>query len=335
MFRRRDLFTAAVVAALFAGPIGQVTEAAAQSSIAIQVNSTMKPGGSEEAAIKKFREVLEDEAPGRFEVVRFMSGQLGGENAVLELLNIGETQMSLTGGNWRSQYAPEYDPISIPFLFPTGEAVDAYLATDSGQELVRLAEERGGIVHLGAQMRAPRHMTTNKPVEEPADLDGFRLRLPSIPVWIDIWSALGAQPVVVPAPEIYLAMQTGQVDGHENSLVSPYSRKLYEVQSHLVMTGHVHFPWHWVASKTWWDTLSEDDQDLIQRAVDIARAEGNRVEAEKDSFYLEELKKRGMEVIRPDRGQFQTAAQPAIEEATAALAEGVLDDVDTAISASE
>jgi len=319
----------------FEAVVGAALPVAAQETITIQVNSTMAPGGSEEAAIAEFREILEAEAPGRFDVVPFMSGQLGGENAVLELLNIGETQMSLTGGNWRTQYASEYDPISIPFLFPSGEAVERYMQTPSGETLTRLAEARGGIVHLGAQMRAPRHMTGNRAIETPTDLDGFRLRLPSIPVWIDVWSEMGAQPVVVPAPEIYLAMQTGQVDGHENSLISPFSRKLYEVQSHLIMTGHVHFPWHWVASKAWWDGLSAEDQDLIQSAVDRARAEGNRVEAERDSFYLEELKAEGMTVIEPDVAAFQATAQPAIAAATEALAEGVVADVEQAIAGAQ
>lgn len=307
--------------------------ALASKKIQIQVNTTMKPGGSEEAGIKKFAEALEQLAPGRFDVVPFMSGQLGGENAVLELLNIGETQMSLTAGNWRTQYAPKYDPISIPFLFPNGKSVEAYMQTKSGQMLAKKGREQGGLVHYGTQMRAPRHMTSNKAINSPADLEGFRLRLPGIPVWVDVWSSLGAQTVVVPAPEIYLAMQTGQVDGHENSLSSPYSRKLHEVQSHLIMTGHVHFPWHWVASKTWLDGLSKDDQKTIKTAVNIARQEGNRVETEKDSFYLSELKKRGMKVIEPDVSTFKAAAKPAVDKAMSALADGVIDDVNKAIAA--
>lgn len=307
--------------------------ALAQSKITIQVNTTMKPGGSEEAGIMRFKSALEELAPGRFEVVPFLSGQLGGENAVLELLNIGETQISLTGGNWRAQYAADYDPISIPFLFPNGASVEAYMASNSGKALQQRGVDRGGIVEMGAQMRAPRHMTSNKAITTPDDLDGFRLRLPSIPVWVDVWSELGAQTVVVPATEIYLAMQTGQVDGHENSLVSPFSRKLYEVQSHLIMTGHVHFPWHWVASNSWFSGLSDEDQAAVRAAVEIARTEGTAVEAEKDVFYLEELQKLGMTVVEPDVAAFKAKAQPAIDNAMSSLADGVIEDVQAAIAA--
>ena len=327
--RRTALKTLAAAAATTA----LATPSLAQSKITIQVNTTMKPGGSEEAGIARFNSALEELAPGRFEVVPFLSGQLGGENAVLELLNIGETQVSLTGGNWRAQYAPDYDPISIPFLFPNGASVEAFMATDSGKKLQERGKERGGITELGAQMRAPRHMTANKSITTPDDLAGFRLRLPGIPVWVDVWSALGAQTVVVPATEIYLAMQTGQVDGHENSLVSPFSRKLYEVQSHLIMTGHVHFPWHWVASESWLSSLSAEDQAVVQAAVQIARAEGTAVEIDKDKFYLAELQKEGMTVVEPDIAAFKATAQPAIDGAMASLADGVIADVQSVIAA--
>ncbi|AZV78905.1 TRAP transporter substrate-binding protein [Parasedimentitalea marina] len=309
------------------------TPGLAAGKITIQVNTTMKPGGSEEAGIARFKTALDELAPGRFDVVPFLSGQLGGENAVLELLNIGETQISLTGGNWRAQYAPEYDPISIPFLFPNGAAVEDFMATDSGKKLQERGKQQGGIVEMGAQMRAPRHMTANKSITTPDDLAGFRLRLPGIPVWVDIWSALGAQTVVVPATEIYLAMQTGQVDGHENSLVSPYSRKLYEVQSHLIKTGHVHFPWHWVASETWLSGLSDADQSAVRAAVQIARIEGSKVEVEKDKFYLAELRKAGMTVVEPDTAAFIAKAKPAIDSAMSSLADGVVADIQRAIFA--
>ena len=307
--------------------------ALAKNKITIQVNTTMKPGGSEEAGITQFKAALDELAPGRFEVVPFLSGQLGGENAVLELLNIGETQISLTGGNWRAQYAPEFDPISIPFLFPNGASVEAFMGSASGKALQQRGADQGGIVEMGAQMRAPRHMTANKAITTPDDLDGFRLRLPSIPVWVDVWSALGAQTVVVPATEIYLAMQTGQVDGHENSLVSPYSRKLYEVQSHLISTGHVHFPWHWVASQSWLSGLAEADQATVRAAVNIARAKGTLIEAQKDVFYLKELKAKGMTVVQPNVAAFKAKAQPAIDAAMSSLADGVIQDVQNAIAA--
>jgi TRAP-type C4-dicarboxylate transport system substrate-binding protein len=237
-----------------------------------------------------------------------------------------QTQLSITGGNWRQQYAPEYDAITVPFVFATWDEVDAFMESPSGQALVEIAEEKGGIKYFGTQHRGPRHMTANKAIHSPEDLQGFRMRLPSLPVWLQVWEEIGATVVNVPAPEIYLAMQTRQVDGHENSLSSPYTRRLWEVQDHIILTSHVQFPWNWVASKRWWDRLEAEDQALIAEAIEVARLHGTEVERELDEYYLEQLEANGMTIIEPDVEAFREAAMPAIERILAEMADGVMDD---------
>jgi tripartite ATP-independent transporter DctP family solute receptor len=297
------------------------------AEIEIDVNCTMKPGGSEEASIKKFKEIIEAKSNGRMKVKIFMSGQLGKEKAVLELLKIGETQMALTGGLFRTMFAKEYDPISIPFYMTSWECVKAYLEGPQGKKISQLAEEKGGIIDFGPQKRAPREMTSNRKINKAEDINGLKMRLPAIPIWVDVWKELGALPTVIPAPEIYLAMKTNQVESHENSLVSPYSRKLWEVQKYIIMTDHIWFPWHWVASKVWFEKLSPEDQALIREAVGEARAYGDKVEDEKDAFYVEELKKKGMEFITPDLKSIREKAKPAIDRAVASLGPGVDEEV--------
>ena len=298
------------------------------AAINIDVNCTMKPGGSEEAGIKKFKEIVETKSNGRIKVKIFMSGQLGKEKAVLELMKIGQTQMALTGGLFRTMFAKQYDPITIPFYMPTWESIVAYLEGPMGRKIGKLAEEKGGVLDFGPQERAPRHMTSNRKIYGPDDIKGLKMRLPAIPIWVDVWKELGALPTVIPAPEIYLAMKTGQVEAHENSLVSPYSRKLWEVQKYIILTGHVYFPWHWVASKVWFEKLDPKDQKLIRNAVEAARAYGTSMEDEKDAFYVKELKKRGMEFITPDVAAIRAKAMPAIKRAVANLAPGVAEEVE-------
>lgn len=323
MFRRKALVIGSLLLALVW--IGATCVHAEE--ISIDVNCTMKPGGSEEAAIKKFKEIVETKSNGRMKVKMFMSGQLGKEKAVLELLKIGQTQMALTGGLFRTMYAKEYDPITIPFYMTSWECVEAYLAGPMGKKIDELAYEKGGIIDFGPQKRAPREMTSNRKIVTVDDIDGLKMRLPAIPIWVDVWKQLGALPTVIPAPEIYLAMKTNQVEAHENSLVSPYSRKLWEVQKYIILTNHVWFPWHWVASRVWFEGLSPEDQQLIRDAVDEARAYGNKVEDEKDAFFAAELKKKGMEFITPDLASIRAKAKPAIDRAVAQLAPGVGDEV--------
>jgi tripartite ATP-independent transporter DctP family solute receptor len=288
----------------------------------------MKPGGSEEAAINKFKEIVEKESGGRMNVKIFMSGQLGKEKAVLELMKIGQTQMALTGGIFRTMFAKEYDPITIPFYLPTWQVVQAYLEGPMGKKIGQMASEKGGVIDFGPQKRAARHMTSNRKIMGPADIEGLKMRLPAIPIWVDVWKELGALPTVIPAPEIYLAMKTAQVEAHENSLVSPYSRKLWEVQKYIILTGHVYFPWHWVASKKWFDGLSAADQKLISAAVQEARAYGTQIEDQKDAFYAAELKKNGMQFITPDNRAIRAQAMPAIQRAVAELEPAVAAEVE-------
>jgi tripartite ATP-independent transporter DctP family solute receptor len=297
------------------------------ADVNIDVNCTMKPGGAEEVAIKKFKEVVEAKSKSRMQVKEFMSGQLGGEKEVLELLKIGQTQMALTGGIFRGMFAKEYDPISIPFYLPTWKTCAAYLNGPMGQKIKDLAAQKGGIVDFGPQKRAPRQMTSNRKIEKAADLDGLKMRVPSVPIWVDVWKELGTLPTVIPAPEIYLAMKTGQVEAHENTLVGPYSRKMWEVQKYIILTNHVFFPWHWVASKVWFDKLSAEDQQIIRAAVAEAVKAGEKAEDEKDSFYAQELKKNGMEFITPDLKSLRQKAKPAIDRALKDLAPEVDSEV--------
>lgn len=298
------------------------------AEIEIGVNCTMKPGGAEEAAIQKLKELLEERSKGRMKVNMFMSGQLGKEKAVLELLKLGQTEMSLTGGIFRNMFAKKYDPISIPFYMPTWECVKAYLEGPLGKKIGQAGYEKGGLIDFGPQKRAARHMTSNRKIMGPDDIEGLKMRLPALPLWVDVWKTIGALPTVIPAPEIYLAMKTGQVDAHENTLVSPYSRKLWEVQKYIILTGHVYFPWEWIASRVWFEKLSAEDQKLIREAVDEARAYGDKKEDEMDAFYAEELKKKGMEFITPDVAAIRAKAQPAIERGLAKLAPEVKTEVE-------
>lgn len=297
-------------------------------TIDIDINCTMKPGGSEEAAIKKFQELVDKNSGGTMKVKIFMSGQLGKEKAVLELMKIGQTQMALTGGLFRTMFAKEYDPITIPFYMPTWKSIVAYMDGPMGKKIGELAEEKGGVLDFGPQKRAPRHMTSNRKITGPDDIKGLKLRLPAIPIWVDVWKEVGSLPTVIPAPEIYLAMKTGQVESHENSLVSPFSRKLWEVQKYIILTSHVYFPWHWVVSKTWFNKLDPKNQEIIKNAIAEARKYGTAMEDKKDAFYMDELKKKGMEFITPDVAAIRAKAMPAIEKAIKALAPGVAEEVE-------
>lgn len=279
--------------------------------IQVAVNNTMPGGGSEEAGIMKFKELVEQRSKGQMVVNPFLSGQLGGEKAVLGLLKIGKTEISLTGGIFLGQYASEYNALNIPYMFTWEQLLD-YIAEPAGKKIEELSSKKGGLVVFGPQYRGPRHMTSNRPIKEAKDIKGLKMRLPEEPTWLRVWKALGALPVAIPAPEIYMAMQTGQVEAHENTLVSPYSRSLWEVQKYIILTSHIYWPWWWIASESWFKKLTPEQQKIIRESSAEAAKYGEKVEREKDEFYTVELKKKGMTFITPDIDSIKKAARPAL-----------------------
>ena len=281
--------------------------------IQIHVNNTMPAGGSEEAGITKFKELVEQKSKGQMVVTSFLAGQLGGEVPVLGLMKIGKTEMSLTGGIFLGQFSPEYNALVIPFLFTWEQAIE-FMNGPAAKMIQELSLKKGGLVVFGPQYRGPRHMTSNRPIKEAKDVKGVKMRVPQDPVWIRVWQALGALPVAIPAPEIYMAMQTGQIEAHENTLVSPYSRSMWEVQKYIILTSHIYWPWWWVASDAWFRKLTPKQQDIIRGSIADAAKCGEKIEREKDDFYLTELKKKGMAIITPDVDSFKRMARPAILE---------------------
>ena len=292
-------------------------------SYSIDVNCTLKPGGSEEAAIKKFKEIVEKESGGRIKVKMFLSGQLGTDPGVTELLKIGQTHMQLSGGTFGAKYIPEYDAFSIPFYIPTWECIKAYLEGPMGKKMQEQLIAKAGVVYFVPQKRGVRQITSNRRVIEPDDFKGLKMRVPEGRVWIEIFRELGTHTVVVPGPETYLALKTGQAEAQENSLVGPYTRKYYEIQKYIIMTNHMIWPYHWLASKVWFDKLSPEDQKLIRQAVGIAAEEGNKVEDQMDDFYLKELQKKGMEIVKPNVKAIREKAMPAVKRIVSNLASGV------------
>ena len=279
----------------------------------IHVNNTMSAGGSEEAGIVKFKELVDQKSKGQMAVTPFLGGQLGGEVAVLGLMKIGKTEMSLTGGIFQGQYAPEYNALNVPYLFTWEQAVE-YVNGPAGNMIRELSLKKGGLMVFEPQYRGPRHMTSSREIKEAKDLKGLKMRVPEEAAWVRVWKALGTLPVAIPAPEIYLAMQTGQVEAHENTLVSPYSRSLWEVQKYIILTSHIYWPWWWVASDQWFKKLTPDQQKVVRESVAEAAKYGEKIEREKDEFYLAELKKKGMTIVSPDIDSFKRMARPALQD---------------------
>jgi TRAP-type transport system periplasmic protein len=161
-------------------------------------------------------------------------------------------------------------------------------------------------------------------------MEGLKLRVMQNPVYLEVFTALGANAVPMPFSELFTALETGAVDGQENPFTTIQSSKLYEVQDHLTVTNHVYSPWIVMVSKTWWDQLSADEQKVLMDAAvasrDFERADTRAASAKA----LEELKVAGMQIVEmpPEEiAKMREIAQPIIDAAIEAFGRPLYDEV--------
>lgn len=299
----------------------------AQKPIELAFALHTAPGGPDHAAVQKFKEMVESKSKNRLKVNIFPGAQLGGERDNLEQLKQGEVALTQSGDLTISLYAPEYGALIVPFVFPNVEAV--FKAWDGwmGTEIRKAAMDKGKVHIVGIQRRGSRMLTAKKEIRTPDDLKGVKLRVPEIPDWVTVWKEMGALPTVVAWPEVFGALQTGVVDAQENPLYLIYTTKLYEVQSHVMLTAHVHACFHWLMSDKVLSSLPKDLQEIVLNSAKEAAAYGDKITKEQEEDFKKKLAEKGMKVVAVDIKPFMAKAQPAIEKIRQKWAKGVFEEV--------
>jgi tripartite ATP-independent transporter DctP family solute receptor len=197
-----------------------------------------------------------------------------------------------------------------------------------GKEINDLSLNERGVMTAGVVYRGARYLTANRPIRTPAEVKGLKIRLPENKPWIKVWETLGALPVVVAFPEVYMALKTGVAEAQENPMESIWSYKFYEAQKYLIATRHVFSACKYQISKKWFDRLQPDQQKLILDAWKDATEYANKLAVDFDKKLLTDLQGKGMTLIEPDVAAFQKAVQPALEELNKTLwAPGMLEKV--------
>ena len=175
-------------------------------------------------------------------------------------------------------------------------------------------------------------LTAKKAIASPDDLKGLKIRVPEIPTWVEVWREMGALPTVVSWPEVFGALQTGVVEAQENPLYLIYTTKLYEVQSHVMLTAHVQAMFHWLLSDKFLQSLPKDLQELVITSAAEASKYGDGLAKQQEEDYKKKLEEAGMTVLAVDIKPFIEKAKPAIERIRANWAPGVFEEVQKIIN---
>lgn len=265
-------------------------------------------------AAEKFKENVEAESNGRIEVRLFPNEQLGSEMEVINSIQLGTADMTITGESLQN-WAPKAAMMAVPYAFRDSAQLHAAVNGDIGAQIEAQIIERANLVPLAWFERGPRELTSNRPIRTPDDLNGLRLRVPNVPLFVDTWEALGARPTPMAFSEVFTALQQNTIEGQENPLSLIESASFNEVQQYVNMTGHVRSWIYVVIGRSKLDSMPDD----LQRVVRDAAQEMQRYEAtlfdEDQARLVQSLKRRGMTFIEPDIEAFAAAARPAVLEA--------------------
>lgn len=241
----------------------------------LQLAHNAAEGNPKWDASELFADLVEEGTNGQLSVDVGGNAQYGDDMEALTQMRMGTLAFSTNSQGATSSVVPQFSVLGLPFLFDSLPAAWKVMDGEVGDELKKLAEEQG-LVLLALWDNGIRHVSNNvHPIETPGDLNGLKIRTPPDEMTVDIFEALGANPTPMNFSELYIALEQGVVDGQENPLMNIYSSKLYEVQDYISLTGHKYESTPLLMSKIVWDSLSSEQQEVIQDAA-IEAGEFNR-----------------------------------------------------------
>ena len=253
---------------------------------------------------------------GRFDITVFPASQLGNENQLNEALGFGAIDIIYVGINF---VAATYPPLGIsgaPFMLRDLDHWKAYRDSKLFSELVQGYDEKTRHKITALTYYGQRHVTANRRISKPEDMQGMKLRVPPAPLFLMFTKSVGADATPIAFSDVYTALQQGLVDGQENPLPTIMAKKFYEVQSHIVLTGHITESMVTVIGSHVWNKLTPDDQKVFAETLKEAASKATESIEASERILAGEFRKLGVTVVEPDREAFRKAAIPLHNDAS-------------------
>lgn len=306
--------------AVLAGALGTmaVPLASRLAFAAPKVIRISTPGSAEEWQSKglvKFKETLEAAMPGAFDVQIHFNGTLFGQGTEIEAMQRGNLEVAMVSPQDIAALIPEYSIFTTGYLMRDPAHLDAVYDGDIGKEYKERVAKDLGLHIVRSQYLGSRQvmLREKKDVKTPEDMKGIKLRMPGSEAWQFLGNALGANATPLAFEEIYLALQTGTIDGLENPLTDIISSKFYEVAKQIVLTNHQVSNTFFTMPVEFWNGLSPEEQAAIEAAEAEAKKfnDENVVAGEKDAASF--LEGKGVTVSTPDVNAFRTRVLDAFQ----------------------
>jgi len=261
----------------------------------------------------KFAEEVERLTNGEVKIKVYYGGELYTQEAQNTALRRGNLAMTNQGPNWFSEYSPFMNMFSMAYIFEDIDHMNAVMNGDFGKNNIydRLAEETGvrplSTWYLGTRQLNLRDV--GKIPTTPDMMKGIKLRMPNSRTWLMMGEALGANPTPVNINELYLALQTGTVDGQDNPLTTVVQRKFHEVTDYIILTGHFVNPIMPVINEEIYQSLSDAHKEALMEAAEIARQHVQDIVESTTEEARAEIEASGVKFIEVDQDVWKKASE--------------------------
>ncbi|REG84961.1 TRAP transporter substrate-binding protein [Marinomonas pollencensis] len=257
-------------------------------------------------AANNFADRVNKEMNGKLCVVVYPNSTLFGDSKELEALLLGDVQLLAPSLSKFGSYSPKYGVFDLPFIFKDMDHAIRFTKTPEGKKLLKAMEDNAGFVGLGYWMSGMKYFSANKKLTLPSDAEGLKFRVQTSDVAKSMISAMGASPQAMAFSEVYGALQTGVVDGQENTWSNIYTKKFYEVQDSITETNHQLLAYLFMTSKDFLDSLSPADHDQFMAIADQVTQEANESVKAKEAANRANILKAGGKINTLTEEQRQT-----------------------------
>ncbi|MEX2518737.1 MAG: sialic acid TRAP transporter substrate-binding protein SiaP [Paracoccaceae bacterium] len=301
--RAARLAAGAAVAAMFVAPV------AANAETKLKWAHVYEASEPYHTCAVAASEPLMAATDGRYSIEVFPASSLGKETDINEGLGLGTVDIIYTGQSFAGSF---YGPIAIggaPFMFRDFDHWNAYRNSDLFKDLSEGYADASGNHIKAYTYYGGRHVTSNKPILTPEDMQGLKIRVPNSPLYMMFPRATGANPTPIAFAEVYLALQQGTVDAQENPLPTIQAKKFHEVQSDINLTGHITDALLTIVGGPAWESIDAADQEALTGVLQDAAVCATDQIIAKEAEMVEWFRAEGNNVNEVDRGPFIEATK--------------------------
>ncbi len=256
-------------------------------------------------------EEIKKRSGGKFDIQVFPASSLGKETDINQGMQLGTVDMIISGPSFAARSYPRLGIAYYPFIFRDGEHLLAYSKSAVFKEIIDGFRDKTGIQILAYTYYGARHTTAQKAFTDCAGMKGIKIRVPDVPAYRATPEACGANPTPIAFAEVYLALQNGTVDAQENPLTTIEAKKFYEVQKHIMLTGHIIDGLTTQVAPHVWSKLTDAEKKIF---ADVALEAAVRASAQikkREAELVDLFKQKGLGVHTVNRQSFVDAVLKA------------------------